>query len=91
MALSFYTNWSNYDLSVTSFFWPLEMKILKQDASNKERSLSAQSLAARARRRKISEKTQEFRKLIPGGQKMNTTKIFQAAFKYVTFLHASHK
>nr|GEV17652.1 Myc-type, basic helix-loop-helix (bHLH) domain-containing protein [Tanacetum cinerariifolium] len=55
---------------------------LKQDASYEERSLSAQSLAARARRRKISEKTQEFGKLIPGGQKMNTAEMFQVAFNY---------
>ncbi|GKG16479.1 Myc-type, basic helix-loop-helix domain-containing protein, partial [Tanacetum coccineum] len=64
---------------------------LKEDVSNEERSLSAQSLAARARRRKISEKTQEFGKLIPGGQKMNTAEMFQADFKYVMFLQASYK
>nr|GEV68276.1 TELO2-interacting protein 1 homolog isoform X1 [Tanacetum cinerariifolium] len=54
---SFYTNWSNYELSVTSLYWPPKMKVeevssvqaLKQDASHEERSLSAQSLAARAR------------------------------------------
>ncbi|GKC51061.1 Myc-type, basic helix-loop-helix domain-containing protein [Tanacetum coccineum] len=58
------------------------VKALKQDASNEERSLSAQTLAARASRRKISEKTQELGKLIPDGQKMNTAEMFQAAFKY---------
>ncbi|GKC78842.1 putative ribonuclease H-like domain-containing protein, partial [Tanacetum coccineum] len=67
------------------------VKALKQDASNEERSLSAQTLAARASRRKISEKTQELGKLIPDGQKMNTAEMFQAAFKYVRFLQASHK
>ena len=46
------------------------MKVRKQDASNEERSLSAQSLAARVRRRKIGEKTQELGKLILGGQKI---------------------
>ncbi|GJV99435.1 RNA-directed DNA polymerase, eukaryota, nucleotide-binding alpha-beta plait domain protein [Tanacetum coccineum] len=60
------------------------VKALKQDASNKERSLSAQTLAAKASRRKISEKTQELGKLIPDGQKMNTAEMFQAAFKYVS-------
>ncbi|PWA63541.1 protein kinase-like domain-containing protein [Artemisia annua] len=40
------------------------LKVKKQDTSNEERSLSAQSLAARVRRRKISKKTQELGKLI---------------------------
>ncbi|KAI3806891.1 hypothetical protein L1987_22809 [Smallanthus sonchifolius] len=53
-----------------------------------EGSLSAQSMAARVRRRKISEKTQELGKLVPGGQKMNTAEMFQAAFKYIKFLQA---
>ncbi|CAK7357363.1 unnamed protein product [Dovyalis caffra] len=51
-------------------------------------SLSAQSLAARERRRKITEKTQELSKLIPGGHKMNTAEMFQSASKYVKFLQA---
>nr|GEY08343.1 (R)-mandelonitrile lyase-like [Tanacetum cinerariifolium] len=69
------------------------VQALKQDASNEERSLSAQSLATRARRRKISEKTQEFEKLIPGGQKMNTAEMFQAAFKSqdISFYSLSNK
>ncbi|XP_008806162.1 transcription factor bHLH52-like [Phoenix dactylifera] len=50
--------------------------------------LSAQSVAARERRKKISEKTQELGKLIPGGNKMNTAEMFQAASKYVKFLQA---
>nr|GEV57271.1 Myc-type, basic helix-loop-helix (bHLH) domain-containing protein [Tanacetum cinerariifolium] len=59
------------------------VKALKQDASKEERSLSAQTLAERASRRKISEKTQELGKLNPDGQKMNTAEMFPAAFKYV--------
>ncbi|GAV65610.1 hypothetical protein CFOL_v3_09125 [Cephalotus follicularis] len=51
-------------------------------------SLSAQSLAARERRRRITEKTQELGKMIPGGHKMNTAEMFQAASKYVKFLQA---
>ncbi|XP_038699584.1 transcription factor bHLH53-like [Tripterygium wilfordii] len=51
-------------------------------------SLSAQSIAARERRRKITEKTQELGKLIPGGSKMNTAEMFQAASNYVKFLQA---
>ncbi|KAM7530362.1 hypothetical protein LguiB_033772 [Lonicera macranthoides] len=54
----------------------------------KKQSVSAQSMAARQRRRKISEKTQELGKLIPGGQKMNTAEMLQAASKYVKFLQA---
>lgn len=50
--------------------------------------LSAASMAARVRRRKISEKTMELGKMVPGGYKMNTAEMFQAAFKYVKFLQA---
>ncbi|KAH7545579.1 hypothetical protein FEM48_Zijuj01G0108400 [Ziziphus jujuba var. spinosa] len=50
--------------------------------------LSAQSIAARERRRKITEKTQELGKLIPGGNKMNTAEMFQSASKYVKFLQS---
>ncbi|CAL9206686.1 unnamed protein product [Musa hybrid cultivar] len=50
--------------------------------------LSAQTVAARARRKRISEKTQELGRLIPGGNKMNTAEMFQAAYKYVKFLQA---
>lgn len=51
-------------------------------------AVSVQSIAARERRRKITEKTQELGKLIPGGSKMNTAEMFQAAYKYVKFLQA---
>ncbi|KAL5705975.1 hypothetical protein ACHQM5_024195 [Ranunculus cassubicifolius] len=51
-------------------------------------SVSAQSVAARQRRRKISEKTQKLGKLIPGGNRMNTAEMFHAASKYVKFLQA---
>ncbi|RZR79033.1 hypothetical protein BHM03_00004611 [Ensete ventricosum] len=50
--------------------------------------LSAQSVAARVRRKRISEKTQELGRLIPGGNKMSTAEMFQAAYKYVKFLQA---
>ncbi|XP_021757495.1 transcription factor bHLH52-like [Chenopodium quinoa] len=55
---------------------------------NKAKAVSAQSKAARERRRKITEKTQELGKLIPGGNKMNTAEMFQAAAKYVKFMQA---
>ncbi|XP_052203151.1 transcription factor bHLH53-like [Diospyros lotus] len=51
-------------------------------------SLSAQSIAARQRRRKITEKTQQLGKLIPGANRMNTAEMFQAAFKYVKYMQA---
>ncbi|XP_073059609.1 transcription factor bHLH117-like [Primulina eburnea] len=51
-------------------------------------SLSVQSIAARQRRRKITDKTQQLAKLIPGGQKMNTAEMFGAAHKYIKFLQA---
>ncbi|KAL3654607.1 hypothetical protein CASFOL_001592 [Castilleja foliolosa] len=54
----------------------------------KEGSLSAQSVAARQRRRRITVKTQELGKLVPGGQKMNTAEMLQAAYKYIKFLQA---
>ncbi|XP_059637936.1 transcription factor bHLH52-like [Cornus florida] len=51
-------------------------------------SSTAQSVAARQRRRKITEKTQELGKLIPGGHKMNTAEMFHAAFNYIKYLQA---
>lgn len=50
--------------------------------------VSAQSLAARERRKKIANKTQELGKLIPGGSKMNTAEMLQSAFNYVKFLQS---
>ncbi|CAH9137772.1 unnamed protein product [Cuscuta epithymum] len=50
------------------------------------KTLSPQSIAARERRRRITEKTQELAKLIPGGQKMNTAEMFQAAYNYIKFM-----
>ncbi|KAJ4829871.1 hypothetical protein Tsubulata_013130 [Turnera subulata] len=53
-----------------------------------ERCVSAQGIAARERRRKITEKTQALGKLVPGGSNMNTAEMLQAAFKYVKYLQA---
>ncbi|KAJ8631304.1 hypothetical protein MRB53_024627 [Persea americana] len=50
--------------------------------------LSAQSMACRQRRKRISEKIQELGKLIPGGNKMNTAEMLQAAFNYMKYLQA---
>ncbi|XP_047309671.1 transcription factor bHLH52-like [Impatiens glandulifera] len=60
----------------------------KKNNNGIENVVSAQSIAARQRRRKISEKTQELGKLIPGGQRMNTAEMFHAAFKHIKFLQA---
>ncbi|CAD5314114.1 unnamed protein product [Arabidopsis thaliana] len=59
-----------------------------EQGDTKKRELSAQSIAARKRRRRITEKTQELGKLIPGSQKHNTAEMFNAAAKYVKFLQA---
>lgn len=53
-----------------------------------EKIISAQSLAARERRRKISDKTQELGKIVPGGTKMNTAQMLNAAGKYIQYLQA---
>lgn len=50
--------------------------------------VSPQSVAARERRRRITERTSELGKLIPGGNKMSTAEMFQAAYKYVKFLQS---
>ncbi|KAK8935915.1 Transcription factor bHLH52 [Platanthera zijinensis] len=51
-------------------------------------SLSVQSAAARERRKRISDKTQELSRLIPGGGKMSTADMLLAGQKYVRFLQA---
>lgn len=49
---------------------------------------TAQSVAARLRRRRISEKTRELAQLIPGGPRMTTAEMLLAARNYVKFLQA---
>jgi len=56
------------------------------EKKEKERTISPQSVAARERRRKITEKTQQLGKLVPGGPKMNTAEMLRAASKYVKYL-----
>ena len=51
-----------------------------------DKRTKAQSKAARVRRRKIKDKTNELGKLVPGGSKMNTAQMFEAASKYVKFM-----
>nr|AKN09540.1 basic helix-loop-helix transcription factor [Salvia miltiorrhiza] len=58
------------------------------ESAKNETSLSAQSIAARQRRRKITLKTQELGKLVPGGQRMNTAEMLQSAYNYIKFLQA---
>ncbi|XP_045802748.1 transcription factor bHLH53-like [Trifolium pratense] len=53
-----------------------------------EKTISSQSIVARERRRKITEKTQELGKLVPGGPKMNTAEMLIGAANYVKFLQA---
>ena len=49
---------------------------------------TAQSKAARQRRKRISERTQVLGQHIPGAGRMNTAEMLQAGFKYVKFLQA---
>nr|CAA8286893.1 Unknown [Brassica rapa]CAA8287860.1 Unknown [Brassica rapa]CAA8392477.1 Unknown [Brassica rapa]CAA8404157.1 Unknown [Brassica rapa] len=69
--------------------FPLAFEAGRGDQDGTKRpTLSSQSIAARERRRRIADKTQELTKLIPGGQKLNTAEMFQAAAKYVKFLQS---
>jgi hypothetical protein len=47
-----------------------------------------QSAVARERRRRISEKTAELSRIIPGGHRLNTTEILQEAARHVKLLKA---
>ncbi|KAF8780134.1 hypothetical protein HU200_001794 [Digitaria exilis] len=51
-------------------------------------SQSVQSAAARQRRKRISEKTAELSRLIPGGHKLNTAEMLEAAARHVKLLQA---
>ncbi|XP_039840842.1 cell wall synthesis protein Wag31-like [Panicum virgatum] len=51
-------------------------------------SQSVQSAAARQRRKRISEKTAELSRLIPGGRKMNTAEMLEEAARHVKLLQA---
>ncbi|RDX72103.1 Transcription factor bHLH52, partial [Mucuna pruriens] len=61
---------------------------LQCEKKGNERTISPQSIVARERRRKITEKTQELGKMVPGGPKMNTAEMLHAAAKYVKYLQA---
>ncbi|KAB8486527.1 hypothetical protein FH972_025365 [Carpinus fangiana] len=74
-----------FDGFLPDFFSPMPQQT---QMISSERSVSSQSIAARERRRKITEKTQELGRLIPGGNRMNTAEMLQAASKYVKFLQA---
>ncbi|KAK9121441.1 hypothetical protein Syun_019058 [Stephania yunnanensis] len=85
-------NYSTSDYSSTPLIHSL---VVDNSSENKPMAvtkvvhgLSAQSVKARQRRRRITEKTHELGKLIPGGNKMNTAEMFHSAFKYIKFLQA---
>ncbi|KAF3506080.1 hypothetical protein F2Q69_00001664 [Brassica cretica] len=75
------------DFRVPDFPLVFKAGLGDQDGAKKPK-LSSQSMAARERRRRIAEKTHELTKLVPGGQKLNTAEMFQAAAKYVKFLQS---
>lgn len=79
---------NNYPDSVSNVSFSCGKSRETEEKKETGKSLSVQSIAARERRRKITEKTQELSKLIPGGHRMNTAEMLQAAFKYVKFLQA---
>ncbi|KAJ6313855.1 hypothetical protein OIU78_017493 [Salix suchowensis] len=78
---------SKFQVPTTFNAWRTE-SVMNSKKQSSGVGLSAQSIAARERRRKITEKTHELAKLVPGGNKMNTAEMFQAASKYVKFLQA---
>ncbi|EOA38793.1 hypothetical protein CARUB_v10011063mg, partial [Capsella rubella] len=86
---SYITETSNFSEFLVPDFSPA-FKVGWSDNKDdtKKPEVSAQSVAARKRRRRITEKTQELGKLIPGSQKHNTAEMFHAAAKYVKFLQA---
>nr|AKN09639.1 basic helix-loop-helix transcription factor [Salvia miltiorrhiza] len=82
-----------YDYSLPEFVLPPPLPQFPAadfscETAKNETSLSAQSIAARQRRRKITVKTQELGKLVPGGQRMNTAEMLQSAYNYIKFLQA---
>ncbi|OAY47099.1 hypothetical protein MANES_06G052000v8 [Manihot esculenta] len=86
---------ANSDLVIPDFpallLMEEEVAAIALGKNQAEGALSAQSIAARERRRKITEMTQELGKLVPGGNKMNTAEMLQAASKYVKFMQAQVK
>ena len=59
-----------------------------QSPANGEEKPTAQSKAARQRRKRISERTQALGELIPGAGRMNTAEMLQAGIQYVKFFQA---
>ncbi|KAL6907707.1 hypothetical protein ACP4OV_002746 [Aristida adscensionis] len=57
-------------------------------AAGNNGSPSVQSSAARERRKRISEKTAQLARLIPGGHKLNTAEMLQEAGRHVKLLQA---
>ncbi|CAN1328103.1 Transcription factor bHLH52 [Linum perenne] len=76
----------SYNCYQTLIPWELDFSIPAPLVPKFDEVKKKQSNAARQRRRRIADKTQELGKLIPGGSKMNTAEMFQAAADYVKFL-----
>lgn len=76
------------DFNVVSNEGIMDLQYCEKKGYNEKNTISTQSIAARERRRKITEKTQELGKLVPGGPKMNTAEMLHAAAKYVKYLQS---
>nr|CAB3487080.1 unnamed protein product [Digitaria exilis] len=67
---------------------PEPKKQPQQAAAGNASQQSVQSAGARQRRKRISEKTAELSRLIPGGHKLNTAEMLEAAARHVKLLQA---
>ncbi|KAJ7543873.1 hypothetical protein O6H91_09G056800 [Diphasiastrum complanatum] len=72
--------------SQTSLPWTVESADLRNQYRPPATSIEPQSIAARQRRKKISERVSTLEKLVPGGSKLDTASMLDEAIKYVKFL-----
>ncbi|KAL6496163.1 hypothetical protein OROGR_029421 [Orobanche gracilis] len=76
--------------SCVSALLPNTTATKKEKKNNKKMKLSTdpQSVAARQRRHRISDRFKILRSLVPGGLKMDTVPMLEEAIRYVKFLKA---
>ncbi|KAF9596536.1 hypothetical protein IFM89_012267 [Coptis chinensis] len=61
-------------------------KVVKQSTKGVKLSTDPQSIAARERRHRISDRFKTLQSLVPGGTKMDTVSMLEEAIHYVKFL-----